>query len=245
MVWPEHYKVRYATLIWISTSTSEVKYCVITHLAHLLSNVCFIAIKTVIPTSLWHLSHSGTFLSTVFILLTGTSGALCVKWSCEGLGCAINDLTHTCHTHISRSLISRKHTHILNCKSLEHIVNPSHAWQTQHLSDPEPHLSYVSVSVFVICVCLWCLCVTRVWYVCMPVLCARDRERMCLIKCPSEIIYQKMRHSSPIEITHWKRDMTKCNGVNILYEIHCLVPVCVCERERARRRESIWFVSET
>lgn len=101
--------------------------------------------------------------SNALILFRGTSWILCVH----------GPVTRLCnqwlYTYFSLTHITQKHTHILNYPSLEHIVNLSHVWQTQHLSDPQPHLSYVCVSVFVICARLWCMCVMwksdreRVW----------------------------------------------------------------------------------
>lgn len=125
----------------------------------------------------FHLLQNLLALSNEVILFTGTSWVLRVPWSCEGLGCAVGDLTH-----ISPSLISHKHTLVLNYPSLEHIVNLPYMWQTQHHSDPQPHLSHIRVSGFVICVRLWCvrLCGRYEYYVCVFVcvyVCGREWER--------------------------------------------------------------------
>lgn len=91
---------------------------------------------------------------------------LCNQWPYTYTSLTIFSLTH----------ITQTHTHILNYTCQEHIVNLSHVWQTQHLSDPHPHLSHVCVYLF-----LWFVyvCDVCVWY----------EYDMCACVCASEYVW--------------------------------------------------------
>lgn len=139
----------------------------------------------------FHLLQNLLALLNDFILFTGTSWVLCVPWSCQGPSCAVGDLTH-----ISRSLISHKHTLVLNYPSLEHIVNLSYMWQTQHHSDPQPpSVTRTCICFCDLCALVMCVSVWEMWVLCMYMwasvcVCVGESERgaqqlLCLIKSRS------------------------------------------------------------
>lgn len=140
-------------------------------------------------------------------------------------------LTHITQTHPHTEL----HIPGTYCKSVTRVTYTASLWPST------PSVIQVCVSVLVICVCLWCMCVIGVWYVCSHARVCEERD--CLIECLSSIIYQETRHGSPTEITHW-------TGIwqSVTVWIHRIkFSVRACARERAHifrwvkeRIESFW-----
>lgn len=160
-----------------------------------------------------HLLHKLLALSNEFILFTPASLLLfCARWSCEGPGCAIGDLTP-----ISHLLILHKHTHA------PRITHPQNILRICHTCDKHGIL----LTLGPICHTYVYLCLRVDW--CALMMWEHDDSCVCvsvsLIKSVRQIICQEMRHGSPTKITQWTALWQSASEWRC-YKIQCWACVC-------------------